>query len=236
MSNVYNFCAGPAVIADSVLSKAQEALIDFDGMGVSILSISHRDPRFSEIYYQIKEKLRLLLSIPDDFEILIVPGGATQVFSMIPMNLRCKHKKALYINSGSWANKAEKEAKKFVAVESVSAENYYAGCEIDGNGFDYIHYTDNETIDGRQFQSEIFSDDALICCDMSSSFLSKSVDFSKVDLVYAGAQKNIGPAGACLVIGKKALFKGVSDQAVMMDFGSYLKSESRYNTPVTFTW
>ncbi len=237
MKKTYNFCAGPAVIDDAVLRKAQEALIDFDGTGISILSISHRDDRFSNIYYQIKEKLKYLLSIPDEHEVLIVPGGASQVFSMIPLNFGLKYKKALYVNSGSWANKAEKEAKKFLTVESVFADDgYYAGKQISVPGFDYIHYTDNETIDGRQFQSEIFSNEALVCCDMSSSFLSKAVDFNKIDVLYAGAQKNIGPAGACLVIGKKELFNGVADQAALMNFASYAKNESRYNTPVTFTW
>jgi phosphoserine aminotransferase len=233
----FNFCAGPAIIADEVLIKAQQSLFDFDGTGLSILSISHRDEKFTKIYDEIKSKLIQLLNIPDDYEVLIVSGGATQVFSMLPLNLGVKNKNALYISSGSWSIKAAKEASRFIDVKSIDAspELFEGGC-VDASGFDYVHYTDNETIDGLQFQSEVYTETVPVCCDMSSSFLSKSINFNKLDLIYAGVQKNLGPAGACVVIGKKSLFGFADNIPSLLDFNIYLKSGSRYNTPVTFTW
>lgn len=232
---MHNFCAGPAVIPKTVLKQAQTALVNFNHTGLSILSISHRDNRFFEIYEQIKAKLIALLGVPESFEVLIIPGGATQVFSMLPINLGVKEKKALYLKSGQWSLKAVVEAEKFIDVKQVDAESYFKGGYIDASGYDYVHYTDNETIDGKAFQSEIHSNKP-VCCDMSSSFLSKHIDFNKVDLVYAGAQKNIGPSGACIVVGRKELFTNEILTASLMHFKTFADSQSLYNTPATFTW
>ncbi len=236
----YNFCAGPAILADSVLEKAQEKLLDFKD-GISILSISHRDPAFEALGEGIKTKLRAILELPDDYDILLMQGGATLQFSAIPMNFG-KGKKAAYINTGIWSQKAIDEAQKCLEVVEIDQGYRSAGQQrFDAallNDVEYIHYTDNETIDGVEFNYAPEAKGVPIICDMSSSFLSKAIDITKFDLIYAGAQKNLGPSGLTIVIVKKSLLVKVDSDLlpVVMDYKKTAAADSLLNTPVTFTW
>ena len=203
----HNFFAGPAILPASVLKQATAASEDFEGMGLSILEISHRSPQFSAVMDEATSLAKELLGLSDDYEVLFLTGGASSQFFMAPMNLLPQNGTACYVDTGSWSAKAIKEAKNFgdTQVIASSKEDNYTfipkGYEIPSNAA-YLHLTSNNTIFGTQYH-EFPETNVPIVCDMSSDIFSRPLDVNKFGLIYAGAQKNMGPAGTTLVIMRK---------------------------------
>lgn len=233
----HNFGAGPGILPESALQKSAAAALELNNIGMSILEISHRSKDFEAILQNTKSLVKELLGVPDNYSILFLQGGASTQFAMVPMNLL--HKKAAYVDSGVWANKAIKEAKLFgeVNVIASSKEKNYTyvpkGYSIPTD-CDYLHITSNNTIYGTQMKS--FPESPIpVVCDMSSDIFSRPVDVSKFDLIYAGAQKNMGPAGVTLVIIKNELLKEVQRVVpTMLRYQTHIDGDSMYNTPPTF--
>jgi phosphoserine aminotransferase len=235
----YNFFAGPAILPQPVLMKAAEAVNDFAGMGLSILEISHRSPQFVDVMDRAVASAKKLLNVPDTHEVLFLTGGASSQFYMSAMNFLGSTQKAGYINTGTWSTKAIKEAKKFGEINELASSkdtnfNYIP------KGFDipsdlrYLHYTSNNTIFGTQFSSVPDTNVPLIC-DMSSDIFSRPIDVSKYMLIYAGAQKNMGPAGTTLVIvNKEELGKVQREIPTMLDYNTHITKNSSFNTPPVF--
>lgn len=230
-----NFCAGPAVVPTSIIEQLQQMMIDYKNTGVSLLSISHRDKVFDEVHVSIQKNLRSLLNIPDNYSVLLMQAGATAQFAAIPMNLADKYNRALYVCSGQWSEKAAKEATKFMSVDAVKYDNNIAQ-SFQADTYDYIYYTDNETVDGFQINKLAKSCNTEIVCDMSSSFLSKPINISDYGLIYAGAQKNAGIPGLTIVIVKDSLIKAKDNIPVVFDYLVTKKSNSVYNTPSVISW
>ena len=239
---IYNFAAGPAILPEPVLKEAQEQLWALPGVGMSILEISHRSKTFDKIIAEAKDGLKSLLGINDNYELLFLQGGASLQFSMVPLNLLVKNKKADYIVTGSWSKKAVKEAKR------VGTVNVAASTE-DGNfkripkqvelkldpGADYVHFTSNNTIYGTEWQAEPEVGNVPLVCDASSDILHKKIDVNKYALIYAGAQKNIGPSGVTLVILRKDMIERSADSLhTMLNYKIHVENGSLYNTPNTF--
>ena len=236
---VFNFSAGPAVLPESVLKQAQRDLFSLPGVGMSILEVSHRSPTFEQVIKEAEEDLRALLNIPANYKVLFLQGGASLQFTMIPMNLLGPDQSADYVTTGSWGQGAFKEAKKIGAVReaaNTSDTNFNrlpASFAFDADAA-YVHYTSNETIFGVEFQDELVSEHTLVC-DMSSNFISRPVDVSKFGLIYAGAQKNAGPAGATIVIIREDLLERTpANLPAMLDYANLAKNGSMYNTPPCF--
>lgn len=229
-----NFCAGPAQLSEQVYSSLSQMIQNYQGTGLSLLSISHRDPLFAKVNENIKSHLRALLALSEEYEILLMPAGASAQFAAVPMNLKSKGH-ALYFNSGYWANTAINEAKKFIEVEVKTGIDLEIGTLNDE--YDYIHYTENETIDGVQW-SFVPAAHLPVVCDMSSSFLSKLIDVSKYDLIYAGAQKNIGLPGVTVVIIRKTMLNAMNAGNIpaILSYQTMQKAESLYNTPDVIAW
>jgi phosphoserine aminotransferase len=239
---VFNFSAGPAVLPEAVLKKAQADLFTLPGVGMSVLEISHRSAAFEQIIQEAEADLRKLLSIPDNYKVLFLQGGASLQFTMVPMNLLPKDKSADYILTGSWGQGAIKEAKKIGKVREAASTadsnfNRLPGADeinLDSSAA-YVHYTSNETIFGVEFQSEPDTGGIPLICDASSNFISKPLDVSRHGLIYAGAQKNAGPAGATIVIVRDDLLESVPDGLpAMLDYKNLAKNGSMYNTPPCF--
>jgi len=230
-----NFCAGPAVVPTEIISNLQEMMINYKDTGVSLLSISHRDNAFEEVHTSIQSNLRKILSIPDDYSVLLMQAGATAQFAGIPMNLSDKYGKAMYICSGQWSEKAAKEASKFMAVDAVTY-NDSIDTKFESDKYDYIYYTDNETVDGFQINELARSCDTELVCDMSSSFLSKPINVNDYGLIYASAQKNAGIPGLTIVILKNSLIKKKTNLPIVFDYFVTEKSNSVYNTPSVISW
>jgi phosphoserine aminotransferase len=238
MSRKYNFYAGPAILPLEVMEKAQQELLDYNGIGLSIMEISHRSKDFVGVVETAEEKIRSLLDIPDNYSVLFVQGGATLQFGMIPMNF-LKGGTADYVNTGSWAKKAIKEAKLFGTVNIAGTSedrNFSYIPEIDlSPAANYVHLTSNETIGGIQFQSFPETGDVPLIVDMSSDIFSRRLDVSQFGLIYAGAQKNMGPAGVTLVIMRNDLIDdGAENLVSMLSYRSYREHKSLYNTPPCF--
>lgn len=239
---IFNFSAGPASLPLQVLKKAQTELLSLNGIGMSVMEISHRSAHFSEIIESAKAGLQGLLHVPDNYQILFLQGGATLQFSMIPLNFLMKNQIANYIVTGAWGKKAAKEAARCGSVNTIfdSSEEGFKSIptqeELNFNsGASYIHYTSNETIEGVEFKYDLDGNDTPVFCDMSSNILSKSIDVSKYALIYAGAQKNIGPSGATLVIIRDDMLEKVpKNQHVMLDYSAIAKKGSILNTPNTW--
>jgi phosphoserine aminotransferase len=239
---IYNFSAGPAVLPKEVLQQAQAELIDWHGSGMSVMEMSHRGKEYMGIHAQAEADLRELLGIPANYKVLFLQGGAHLQFSMIPLNLLRGKASADYVNTGEWSKKAIGEAKKFGNV-NVVVTNADKNCsyvpafetwKLDPNAA-YVHYTPNETIGGVEFNWIPKTGDVPLVADMSSNILSRQVDVSKFGLIYAGAQKNIGPAGLTLVIVRDDLLGQVqAGTPTMLDYKTHADSESMYNTPPTF--
>ena len=242
MSRIYNFNAGPAALPLEVLETAQAELIDFNNTGMSILESSHRAKAYEAVHNEAITNLRELLGISDDYAVLLLQGGASLQFSMVPMNLLLAGETADYTDSGAWANKAIKEAKKVGTVNVVAN----CGKEIPTRvpsvselkltpGAKYLHITTNETISGAQWKQ--FPDiNCPIVADMSSDILSRPFDMSKFGLVYAGAQKNLGPSGLTLVIVRKDLAeKAPESLPTMLRYVTHIEENSLYNTPPCFS-
>lgn len=239
---IFNFSAGPAVLPVSVLEEAQRNLLALPGVGMSVLEISHRSKAFEAIIQNAEADLRALLSIPNNYKVLFLQGGASLQFSMVPMNLLPKGKSADYILTGSWGQAAIKEARKLGTVReaaSTADSNFSRVVGQDELKLDpeaaYVHFTSNETIFGIEFQTEPETGGVPLICDMSSNFISKPIDVSKYGLIYAGAQKNAGPAGATIVIVRDDLLERVPDNLpAMLDYRNLAKNGSMYNTPPCF--
>ena len=229
-----NFCAGPASLPESIYQALSQMVLNYQNTGLSLLSLSHRDQLFAEINNKIKQHLITLLALPESYEILLMPAGASAQFAAVPMNLK-QNGRALYINSGYWAKAAIKEAKKFIEVDTIEGVDNAIDRIVDV--YDYIHYTENETIDGVIWQ-KIPETNLPLVCDMSSSFLSKPLDVTKFDLIYAGAQKNIGLPGVTVVLIKKALIENIKQKAIpaVLSYQTMQQADSLYNTPDMFAW
>ena len=240
---IYNFSAGPAVLPKEVLQQAQAELIDWHGSGMSVMEMSHRGKEYMSIHAQAEADLRELMGIPANYKVLFLQGGASAQFEMIPINLLRGKASADYVHTGEWAKKAIKAAKTFCNVNVVaSAEDKsftYAPVQADwklNKDAAYVHYTANETIGGVEFNWVPETGDVPLVCDMSSNILSRVIDVSKYGLIYAGAQKNIGPAGLCIVIVRDDLVgKAVPTPPAMLNYQTHVDAESMYNTPPTYS-
>ncbi|GGG15607.1 phosphoserine aminotransferase [Lysinibacillus alkalisoli] len=242
MSNrqtTYNFNAGPSALPTVVLERAQEQLVNFEGNGMSIMEMSHRGKVYEAVHNAAIERLRKLYNIPADYDVLFLQGGASLQFSMIPMNFLAEGEKAGYIMTGSWSEKACKEATAEGAtyeVASSKADNYnYIPTTFDvQEGTRYVHMTTNNTIFGTQFKSFPTFDVPLIA-DMSSDIMSKPIDVTNFDMIYAGAQKNLGPSGVTVVIIKKDfLATAKAENPTVLKYETHAKNNSLYHTPPTF--
>ena len=242
MARVINFSAGPATLPESVLRQAAEEMLDWHGSGQSVMEMSHRGKEFMSIAAQAEADLRELMAIPANYKVLFLQGGASLQFAMIPLNLLRGKASADYVNTGEWAKKAIKEAKQYCQVNVVASsedKNFtYAPAQTGwklSRDAAYVHYTANETIGGVEFHWVPQTGDVPLVCDMSSNILSKPVDVSKYGLIYAGAQKNIGPAGLTIAILRDDLIGQVLPKTpVMLDYKTHAENESMYNTPPTY--
>ena len=243
MARVYNFSAGPCCLPQPVLEKAAAEMLDYHGCGQSVMEMSHRSRVYEEIITGCEATLRELMNIPDNYKVLFLQGGGASQFAMVPMNLMVKNKKADYIVTGQWANKAYKEGKKFgtaVEVASSADKTYTYIPEIRPDMFskdaDYVHICYNNTIYGTRFTEVPETGDVPLVADMSSYILSQPIDVSKFGLIYAGAQKNMGPAGVTVVIIRDDLI-GLAPESVptMMNYKTHADNGSMYNTPPCYT-
>lgn len=239
---VFNFSAGPATLPLPVLEQAREELLAYPGAGASIMEISHRSKTFSAVLEEAKSNIKTLLGASDDYHVLFTPGGATMQFSMLAMNF-LKGGTADYINVGSWASKAIKEASRCGTARvawSGKEEGYKrmpadSELDLDPNAA-YVHFTSNETIQGTQFATEPEVNGKPLFCDASSDFLCRPTDISKYALLYAGAQKNIGPSGTAVVVLRNDMLAEVPDNLPpLLDYKVMVENDSLYNTPATFT-
>lgn len=239
---VYNFSAGPAVLPTHVLEKAQSEILSLNGIGMSVMEISHRSKYFAPILAAAETGLRELLNVPDNYKILFLQGGATQQFSMIPMNFLAAGETADYIVTGAWGKKALKEAKRCgnaMTIFSTADEGFksvpgQAELNFSPNA-KYVHYTSNETIEGVEFKYDLDGAGIPVVCDASSNILSKPLDIEKYALIYAGAQKNIGPSGVTVVIIRDDLLAAVPEnQHSFLDYRLIAENDSMLNTPNTW--
>ncbi len=234
----HNFGAGPCILPQDVFKEAASAVLDFNGL--SILEVSHRSADFVAVMEEARENVKKALNVPNGYTVLYLQGGASLGFLIAAMNMAGENKKAAYINTGTWASKAIKEAKNagLEVVEIASSEdanfNYIPKNYSIPDDVDYVHFTSNNTIYGTQFKDFPKTDKPLVC-DMSSDIFSKEIDVSKFDLIYAGAQKNLGPAGATLYIIKDEVF-GRSPLAIptYLNLETHAKKDSMFNTPPVF--
>lgn len=235
---IHNFSAGPAILPASVLEKASEALLNFDNTGLSVAEVSHRSAQFVKVIERARALALELAGLDNSYEALYLQGGASMQFLMVPYNLL--ENKAAYIDTGTWANKAQKEAALFGEVQVIASSKEQGYKSIPKNvvvptDIDYLHITTNNTIYGSEFHS-IPKSAAPIVADMSSDIFSRSLDYSQFGLVYAGSQKNLGASGSTLVLIKKDLLGKVSRKLPsMMDYQLHIKNESMFNTPSTFS-
>lgn len=244
MLRPFNFSAGPAVLPEVVLEQAKAELLDWQGTGMSVMEMSHRGQAFMAIASEAETDLRALLNIPEHYQVLFLQGGASAQFAMIPMNLLGNKKQADYLNTGSWSEKAIAEAHHFAKVNVVassSAQQFMTVPERTTWQCDeqaaYFHYTPNETIQGVEFHFIPEVGDVPLVADMSSTILSRPIDVSKYGLIYAGAQKNIGPAGLTVVIIREDLLdKSLPNTPTIFNYATLAKDKSMYNTPPTFAW
>ncbi|GCD77527.1 phosphoserine aminotransferase [Thermaurantimonas aggregans] len=239
MAKVHNFSAGPSILPQEVLQKASEAILNFDNLNLSLIEISHRSKNFEAVMERARQLVKELMQLPDGYSVLFLQGGASLQFVMVAQNLLREGGKAAYTDTGTWASNAIKEAKLFGQVDVIAsskAQNYtfipkdYTIPE----DADYFHCTSNNTIYGTQMKE--FPDSPVpMVCDMSSDIFSRRIDFSKFSLIYAGAQKNMGPAGTTLVVVKDEIL-GKTGRAIpaMMDYRTHISKDSMYNTPPVF--
>ena len=242
MKRIYNFSAGPAMLPQEVLEQARDEMLDWHGSGMSVMEMSHRGKEFMGIAAEAEADLRELLAIPATYKVLFLQGGASSQFAMIPMNLLRGKTTADYLNTGEWSKKAIKEAKKFCDVNVVASsedKNFSYAPTQDKWSLNkdaaYVHYTSNETIGGVEIFWTPETGDVPLVADMSSHILSRPIDVSKFGLIYAGAQKNIGPAGLTIVIVREDLMgQTMAGTPTMFDYKTQADNESMYNTPPTY--
>jgi phosphoserine aminotransferase len=244
MSDIYNFSAGPAVLPKDVLKQAREELLDWHGSGMSVMEMSHRGKEFMSIAGQAEADLRELLNIPDNYRVLFLQGGATSQFAMVPLNLLRGKQQADYINTGAWSKKAIAEAGRYCEVNiAASAEDSHFSSipafetwQLNRDAA-YVHYTPNETIGGVEFHWVPETGDVPLVADMSSTILSRPIDVSRYGVIYAGAQKNIGPAGLTVVIVRDDLIGDtLAGTPSMYDYKLHADNDSMLNTPPTYGW
>ena len=242
VERIFNFAAGPAVLPEPVLEQAQRDLMALPGVGMSVLEISHRSKAFDAVIGQCEQDLRKLAGIPSNYHVLFLQGGASLQFSMVPMNLMGPGGKADYIVTGSWGKKAVKEAQKVgtanvaASTEADSFTRVPSGAELklDPEAA-YVHFTSNETIQGVEWPKEPSAGGVPLVCDASSDIFSRPLDVSKYALVYAGAQKNLAPAGVTLAILRDdMLARSPKNLPTMLDYNTHAKEKSLYNTPPVF--
>jgi len=241
MARIYNFSAGPSMLPESALKIAADEMLDYKGTGMSVMEMSHRTKTYEGIINNAEALLRKLMNIPENYTVLFLQGGASQQFAMLPMNLMTKNKKIDVINTGTWAKKAIKEA-KLVGTVNVPAssedknftyipENYTLSPDAD-----YVHITSNNTIEGTRFVNIPDTGNVPLVADMSSNILSEEVDVSKFGVIYAGAQKNLGPAGVTLVIIRNDLLGKHSETTpIFFRYETHAQEKSLYNTPPCYS-
>ncbi|WP_199611857.1 3-phosphoserine/phosphohydroxythreonine transaminase [Flocculibacter collagenilyticus] len=244
--SVYNFCAGPAMLPAAVMEKAQKEFINWQNLGCSIMEVSHRSPAFLSVAERAEENLRKLMGISDEYAVLFMHGGGRGQFSAVPLNLTSASDQiGNYIVSGTWSKTAEIEAQKFCQTHACNVIQ-----RVDGklsttpvsqwdlnNNAKFIHYCTNETVDGIEINEVPSFNDQLIVADMSSNILSKEIDVNQFDVIYAGAQKNIGPSGLSIVVIRKSII-GNKQTAIpcIQDYQLAYENNSMFNTPPTFSW
>jgi len=244
MSRVFNFSAGPAMLPEAVIKKASEEMLDWRGEGMSVMEMSHRGKAFMSIATKAEADLRTLMAIPDNYKVLFLQGGASSQFGAIPLNLLGTKTTADYVNTGMWSKKAIAEAKRYCEVNIVaSSEDSGFSTVPDFSSWSlnpdaaYVHYTPNETIGGVEFDYIPDTGDVPLIADMSSTILSRPIDVSKFAMIYAGAQKNVGPAGLTLVIIRDDLIGHAAEQTpAMLNYKTHADNDSMYNTPPTYSW
>jgi phosphoserine aminotransferase len=244
MTRKHNFSAGPAALPEAVLAQAQQEMLDWQGRGLSVMEMSHRDKAFVEVAETAEQDLRDLLAIPAEYKVLFLQGGATSQFSMVPLNLLRGHASADYIDTGIWSRKAIQEAQRYTTVNdagSTQAQGYTCvptqGELVLNPDAAYVHYTTNETIGGVEFDYVPETGDVPLVADMSSDILARPIDVTRYGLIYAGAQKNIGPAGLTVVIVREDLLgQTVAGTPTMFDYKVHADAGSMSNTPPTFAW
>lgn len=243
MSRKFNFCAGPAALPEVVLQRARDEILDWQGRGLSVMEMSHRSDEFVSIAEQAEADLRELLKVPANYKVLFMQGGASSQFAMVPLNLGGKGGTANYLYNGIWGKKAIEEGQRYlpshIAASSeangLSRVPFQSEIQLSADAA-YLHYTSNETIGGLEF--DYIPDVAVpLVCDMSSDILSTPLDVSRFGLIYAGAQKNIGPAGLTLVIVRDDLLDQAQAQMpTMFSYKTFAENGSMYNTPPTYAW
>lgn len=244
MTTVYNFCAGPAMLPIAVMEKAQKEFVNWEDNGISVMEFSHRDKKFMEVAETAEANLRKLMNIPDNYRVLFCHGGGRGQFSAVPLNLIGLTGKADYLITGSWSKSAVSEAEKYGEVNVVAspvATNGLNGVAPQEswnvtNDASYFHYCPNETVDGIEMSEEPQVNAPLVA-DLSSTILSREIDVSKYGVIYAGAQKNIGPSGLSIVIIREDLMgKSLPATPSILDYKIISDNDSMYNTPPTFAW
>jgi phosphoserine aminotransferase len=241
MNRVYNFSAGPSMLPEPVLRKAAEEMLDYKGTGMSVMEMSHRSKVYETIVEETEKKLRTLMGIPDSYSVLFLQGGASLQFAMVPMNLMSGSKKADYINTGMFAKKAISDGKLFGTVNVVASSedknfSYIPEGYTLSPDADYVHITTNNTIEGTVFTTLPDTGKVPLVADMSSNILSEEMDVTKFGLIYAGAQKNIGPAGLTIVILRNDLLgRHLPNTSAMLRYDVHAKEKSLYNTPSCFS-
>lgn len=244
MTRVFNFSAGPGTLPEEVLEQVRDELLDWHGAGMSVMEMSHRGKAFTSVAEQAEADLRELLDIPGNYKVLFLQGGATGQFSAIPMNLLRDRECVDYVCTGNWSRKAFKEAQKYcrVNVAASSEEDNFTRIPARSewklsNDAAYCHYTPNETIQGVEFHQVPDVGDAPLVADMSSNFLSRPLDVSRFGLIYAGAQKNMGPAGITVVIVREDLLgHAMAQTPTVLNYAAQAEAGSMLNTPACFNW
>lgn len=241
MKRVHNFSAGPAILPLEVLEKAQEQLIDYNGSGTSIMEKSHRGAEYVEIDAQARQRLINILGLGDDFEVLFLQGGASTQFMQIPFNFLSQGETADYINTGTWSTKAIKESGLFGNVNEAFSSKDSNFSRVPSSDelkltkdAKYVHYTSNNTIFGTQFKTEPETNGTPLVCDASSDFLSRPIDVQKYGIIYAGAQKNLGPAGVTVVIVRKDFLKSANKTNIPTILNYNTHVGAMFNTPPAF--
>jgi phosphoserine aminotransferase len=244
MTRAFNFSAGPAALPTEVLEEARDQLLDYQGRGLSVMEMSHRSKEFIAIAEQAEADLRELLAVPEGYHVLFMQGGATLQFAAVPLNLLGEKSSADYVHTGSWANKAIAEARRYcdVRVVASSADENFSyvpapdtwECSADAA---YLHVTGNETIGGIEYHEYPDTGSVPLVADLSSTLLSRPLDVSRFGVIYAGAQKNIGPAGITVVLVREDLAgNAAAATPSMLDYAVQAESGSMHNTPPTYCW
>ena len=248
MSRAFNFSAGPAMLPEAVMRKAAAEFLDWQSTGMSVMEMSHRSKEYMEVAHKMEANLRDVMQIPDNYKVIFTHGGASLQFAAIPMNLAEQNDTVDYLNTGVWSTKAIKEASRYANVNVVAGGQEDNPTEVPAQSewkfsadAKYIHICVNETITGLELKDEhletIFAQGKPVIADMSSNIMCREIDVSKYAMIYAGAQKNIGPAGLAIVIVREDLLGNArSDTPTLMNWDVYANNESMFNTPATYAW